>query len=172
MGRPGGRPHLLVRLAAPDAHHEAVVGLGDVVGGRSGYGAHSLRAGLITSAVEAGAHERDVMRHSRHKSVAVFRGYVRHVGLFQENAGDGVGIVRVGVRWPWAPLEEAIGGGTWAGMAAVLGVHERQIGRWKQYGLTDESADRCAINAGLHPAKVWGPAWDDDRLGFDLEEVA
>lgn len=56
------------------------------------YGAHSLRAGLITSAVEAGAHERDVMRHSRHRSVAVFRGYVRDVGLFQENAAAAVGL--------------------------------------------------------------------------------
>jgi site-specific recombinase XerD len=44
-------------------------------------GGHSLRAGLITSAVEGGAQEWRVMRHSRHKSVHVFRGYVRDVGL-------------------------------------------------------------------------------------------
>jgi site-specific recombinase XerD len=44
-------------------------------------GGHSLRAGLITSAVEAGAQEWRVMRHSRHKSVHVFRGYVRDLNL-------------------------------------------------------------------------------------------
>jgi integrase len=55
-------------------------------------GAHSLRAGLITQAVTNGAHERDVMRHSRHKSVAVFRGYVRDVGLFDANAAAAAGL--------------------------------------------------------------------------------
>ncbi len=33
------------------------------------FAGHSLRAGLITSAAEAGVAERDIMRHSRHKSV-------------------------------------------------------------------------------------------------------
>ncbi len=55
-------------------------------------GAHSLRAGLITQAVANGAHERDVMRHSRHRSVAVFRGYVRDVGLFEANAAAAAGL--------------------------------------------------------------------------------
>jgi site-specific recombinase XerD len=45
------------------------------------YGGHSLRSGLITSAVEGGAQEWRVMRHSRHKSVHVFRGYVRDLNL-------------------------------------------------------------------------------------------
>jgi integrase len=54
--------------------------------------AHSLRAGLITSAAEAGVAERDIMRHSRHKSVAVFRGYIRDVGLFNANAAAAVGL--------------------------------------------------------------------------------
>jgi site-specific recombinase XerD len=55
-------------------------------------GAHSLRAGLITQAVANGAHERDVMRHSRHRSVAVFRGYVRDVGLFDANPAAAAGL--------------------------------------------------------------------------------
>jgi integrase len=55
-------------------------------------GAHSLRAGLITQAVTNGAHERDVMRHSRHRSVAVFRAYVRDVGLFDANAAAAAGL--------------------------------------------------------------------------------
>jgi site-specific recombinase XerD len=55
-------------------------------------GAHSLRAGLITSAIEAGAREHTVMRHSRHQSVSVFRGYVRDAGLFDDNAAAVVGL--------------------------------------------------------------------------------
>jgi site-specific recombinase XerD len=49
------------------------------------YGGHSLRAGLITSAVEGGAQEWRVMRHSRHKSVQVFRGYVRDLNLLDSS---------------------------------------------------------------------------------------
>jgi site-specific recombinase XerD len=45
------------------------------------YGGHSLRAGLITSAIEGGASEYRTMAHSRHKSVHVFRGYVRDLNL-------------------------------------------------------------------------------------------
>jgi site-specific recombinase XerD len=45
------------------------------------FAAHSLRAGLITSAMEGGAHEHRTMQHSRHKSVAVFRGYIRDLNL-------------------------------------------------------------------------------------------
>ena len=55
-------------------------------------GAHSLRTGLITAAVRNGAHERDVMRHSRHRSLAVFRGYVRDVGLVDANAAAVAGL--------------------------------------------------------------------------------
>jgi site-specific recombinase XerD len=56
------------------------------------YAGHSLRAGLITSAAEAGAHERDIMRHSRHKSVPVMRRYIRDAGLFTDNAAATVGL--------------------------------------------------------------------------------
>jgi site-specific recombinase XerD len=45
------------------------------------YGGHSLRAGLITSAIEGGATEQRTMLHSRHRSVHVFRTYVRDVNL-------------------------------------------------------------------------------------------
>jgi hypothetical protein len=45
------------------------------------YGGHSLRAGLITSAMERGAQEHRTMQHSRHKSVHVFRTYVRDLNL-------------------------------------------------------------------------------------------
>jgi integrase len=45
------------------------------------YGGHSLRVGLITSAIEGGATEHRTMQHSRHKSVHVFRTYVRDLNL-------------------------------------------------------------------------------------------
>lgn len=56
------------------------------------YAGHSLRAGLITSAAEAGVLERDIMRHSRHKSVPVMRRYIRGATLFQSNAAAAVGL--------------------------------------------------------------------------------
>jgi hypothetical protein len=42
------------------------------------YGGHSLKAGLITSAIET---EHRTMQHSRHRSVHVFRSCVRDVNL-------------------------------------------------------------------------------------------
>lgn len=56
------------------------------------YAGHSLRAGLITAAAEAGVLERDIMRHSRHKSVPVMRRYIRGATLFQSNAAAAVGL--------------------------------------------------------------------------------
>jgi hypothetical protein len=56
------------------------------------YAAHSLRAGLITSAAEADVHERDLMRHSRHKSIPVMRRYIRGATLFRDNAAGAVGL--------------------------------------------------------------------------------
>jgi integrase len=38
---------------------------------------HSLRAGCITTLVQASVHERDIMAHSRHGSQTVMRGYIR-----------------------------------------------------------------------------------------------
>lgn len=55
-------------------------------------GGHSLRSGLITSAAENGVLERDIMRQSRHKSVAVMRGYIEDATLFQDNAAAKVGL--------------------------------------------------------------------------------
>jgi integrase len=56
------------------------------------FGAHSLRAGLITEAVLAGVREQRIMEHSRHRSVAVFRTYVREVGLWNDNPAAAVGL--------------------------------------------------------------------------------
>jgi integrase len=54
------------------------------------YGAHSLRAGFITSAAEAGKPLSLIMQTSRHKSHSVAQGYVRHTELLKVGAGKGL----------------------------------------------------------------------------------
>ncbi len=56
------------------------------------YGAHSLRAGLATSAAEAGVSERAIMNQTGHRSLPVMRGYIRSGSLFKENAAAQVGL--------------------------------------------------------------------------------
>jgi integrase len=51
----------------------------------TGYSGHSLRAGFVTTAIEAGTPEGLVQIHTRHKSVATMRDYVRRASLFSEN---------------------------------------------------------------------------------------
>jgi hypothetical protein len=45
------------------------------------YGGHSLKAGLIASAIEGSATEHGTMQHSRHWSAHVFRSCVREVNV-------------------------------------------------------------------------------------------
>lgn len=54
------------------------------------YGGHSLRAGLATAAAAAGVHERDIMRQTGHRSVAMLRRYIREGELFRDNAAAGL----------------------------------------------------------------------------------
>jgi len=56
------------------------------------YAGHSLRAGFATTAARAGVSEAEIMRQTRHRSVAVMRGYVRRGGLFLDNAAGRVGL--------------------------------------------------------------------------------
>jgi len=49
------------------------------------FAAHSLRAGLATSAALAGADLASIMRQTRHKSVDVARGYVRVADIWRDN---------------------------------------------------------------------------------------
>ena len=48
------------------------------------YGAHSLRAGLVTAAAENGASESQIMRASGHRSPKVMRKYIRPVQAFAD----------------------------------------------------------------------------------------
>ena len=54
------------------------------------FSGHSLRAGFITTAVQADVPESEIAAQSGHKSVAVLRGYVRHANLFRKNAAKGL----------------------------------------------------------------------------------
>lgn len=56
------------------------------------YSGHSLRAGLATAAAKAGKLERIIAKQTRHKSIAVLRGYIRDAELFTENAASGIGL--------------------------------------------------------------------------------
>ena len=56
------------------------------------YAGHSLRAGLATSAANAGASERAIMAQTGHKSVNMVRRYIRDGSLFRDNAAAVVGL--------------------------------------------------------------------------------
>lgn len=56
------------------------------------FSGHSLRAGLATSAAEAGVGERSIMNQTRHKSLPMVRRYIREGNLFRENAAGHVGL--------------------------------------------------------------------------------
>jgi site-specific recombinase XerD len=54
------------------------------------FGAHSLRAGFLTSAAARGASIFKMMDVSRHRSVDTLRGYVRDANAFRDHAGAGL----------------------------------------------------------------------------------
>ncbi len=53
------------------------------------FSGHSLRAGFITSAAEAGEDALRIAEVSRHRSLDVLQGYVRRSSLFKKHAGEG-----------------------------------------------------------------------------------
>lgn len=56
------------------------------------FSGHSLRAGLVTAAAEAGVSETTIMDTTGHKSSAMVRRYVRRANLFKANAAAAVGL--------------------------------------------------------------------------------
>ena len=54
------------------------------------FGAHSLRSGWISTAADAGREEADMMGHSRHRSLTVFRGYVQAATKWRGHPGVGL----------------------------------------------------------------------------------
>lgn len=75
----------------------AVARLVKLVAGRLGlnpeeFSAHSLRAGLATSAAAGGASERAIMNQTGQRSVKTVLGYIREGSLFRDNAAAWSGI--------------------------------------------------------------------------------
>lgn len=60
--------------------------------GLAGFSAHSLRAGLATTAAKAGKGDRAIMKQGRWKSRAMVDRYVRDANLFTDNAAAGIGL--------------------------------------------------------------------------------
>lgn len=58
----------------------------------SKFSGHSLRAGLATSAAQAGVQERVIMKQTRHKSLEMVRRYIREGDMFRENAASELGL--------------------------------------------------------------------------------
>lgn len=56
------------------------------------YSGHSLRAGCATEAAAAGAHDRDIMRQTGHKSVGMVQRYVREANIFKNNVTANLGL--------------------------------------------------------------------------------
>ena len=51
-----------------------------------GFSAHSLRAGLVTSAAKAGVPSWAIQRQTGHRSEFMVQRYIRDLGLFEHNA--------------------------------------------------------------------------------------
>lgn len=58
----------------------------------SKYSGHSLRAGLVTSAIQAGVDPLDVQRHSGHASLDMLKRYIRDATVFRGNPTSKIGL--------------------------------------------------------------------------------
>jgi hypothetical protein len=65
-------------------------GIADIGLKAAAFGAHSLRAGFLTSAARRGASVFKMRDVSRHKSMDVLQAYVRDADLFRDHAGAGL----------------------------------------------------------------------------------
>ena len=53
---------------------------------------HSLRARFVTAVSEGGAHDKDIMRQTAHRSLSTIHRYRRTVGLFENNPASRLGL--------------------------------------------------------------------------------
>ena len=58
----------------------------------SKFSGHSLRAGLVTSAIQAGVDPLDVQRHSGHASLDMLKRYIRDATVFRGNPTAKLGL--------------------------------------------------------------------------------
>lgn len=54
------------------------------------YGGHSLRAGLVTAAMQARKNPKAIMAQTGHRTMDILLRYVREQGLFEDNPGSGL----------------------------------------------------------------------------------
>jgi site-specific recombinase XerD len=85
------------RVSEDRLSDKAVARLVKHLAGRLGFdpadfSAHSLRAGLATTAAQNGASERKIMDQTRHRSVKTARSYIRDGELFRDNAASKGGL--------------------------------------------------------------------------------
>ena len=84
---------ILDQRASSQAVNRAVKSVARLAGlDPSEYSAHSLRAGLVTTASRAGKRLDRIMDMSGHTSEKVVRGYIREGELFRDNAASGIGL--------------------------------------------------------------------------------
>lgn len=67
-----------------------------------------------------------------------------------------VAALRVLDHWTGGP-----GQGKTAAVARHLGVDDRQVYRWRDYGITPDQADGFAVRLGFHPLELW-PDFHDE----------
>jgi site-specific recombinase XerD len=86
--------HQTLRKGALTGHAVAriVKHYAQAAGFQGDFSGHSLRAGLATQAAKSGANERDIMRHTRHKSVTTLRKYIREGERYANNVSGSVGL--------------------------------------------------------------------------------
>ena len=83
------------RICASRLTAKSVCDITEAYAGRLGlnvadFGAHSLRAGFLTSAARRGVSIFKMRDVSRHKSMDVLSAYVRDADLFRDHAGAGL----------------------------------------------------------------------------------
>jgi integrase len=89
--RVDGRDRMVRNRMNPDTVRRAVKrGLSLIGDDPKMFGAHSLRAGMITASIESGATETSVMQRTGHKSYENLRRYVRPAQAFKANPLAGV----------------------------------------------------------------------------------
>ena len=81
---------VLNRGLSQRAWYNTVTTLAARAGVEGRFGTHSLRAGLVTAAVEARKNPRAIMQQTGHKSVAMVMRYAREKAIFEDNAAEGL----------------------------------------------------------------------------------
>ena len=85
--------HVAQRRMAPDSISRVVKKRAKAAGlDEKRYSGHSLRAGFVTAASEGGAHDKDIMRQTAHRSLSTLHRYRRTVGLFNNNPASLLGL--------------------------------------------------------------------------------